>query len=118
MRRVLRLRTKNRAGAGAPLTTAIALGLLTGVTFVATSVAQENPQLPPGVKRVCVPSSDGRRWVCGTTENPPQETFVPRSREQSPASRAPPPFLANPNASRATITVPTGEEPPGTIPDR
>src|SRR5688572_10628412 len=60
-------------------------------------VAIAAEQLPPGVKRVCVPAEDGRTWECGTTEDPPQQRPV------APRDSPPPPsFLAAPGSAEVT----------------
>jgi hypothetical protein len=60
-------------------------------------VAIAAEQLPPGVKRVCVPAEDGRTWECGTTDDPPQQRPV-APRESPP----PPSFLAAPGSAEVT----------------
>ncbi len=88
---------------------AAVIGLVAGAgALAATPEAAPNK---PGSDKVCVPGENGKGWVCGTRDNPPQ--VAPGA--TPPAERAaqtpqPPPFLANPNrrynAPPATIERP------------
>ncbi|HET7843909.1 MAG TPA: SPOR domain-containing protein [Xanthomonadales bacterium] len=89
--------------------------VLVCLSLVATAAESDKP----GGKRICVPSEDGRTWVCGTTDAPPPERGLPATRDTGP-SPEPPPFLADPSAGNAgapavDLTAPASEPPP---PDR
>jgi hypothetical protein len=72
--------------------------LVLALVFAATAAAEG---IRPGVNNICVPSEDGKRWVCGTADDPPPERGLPPPEPQS-ESAPPPPFLAAPSAPVTT----------------
>jgi len=100
-----------------------------------TAIAQEAPKdsgvFEPGVQHVCVPTSDGEGWDCGTASAPPENYRAPTpdaaavetSTQSVPAEPAaavtepvdteetppPPVFLADPD--RLTPYAPIVDEP-------
>lgn len=69
----------------------------------------------PGGKRICVPSDDGRTWVCGTPDSPPPARSLSEVRNSEP-SPEPPMFLSNPDAAASAPNVDLSAPPPEPAP--
>lgn len=69
----------------------------------------------PGGKRICVPSDDGRTWVCGTPDSPPPERSLSEVRSSEP-SPEPPMFLSDPDAASSAPNVDLSAPPPEPAP--
>lgn len=90
---------------------AAVIGLMVGADAVAASAPSNAAPNKPGSDKVCVPGENGKGWVCGTRDNPPQvaPSATPAAQRAAPTPQ-PPPFLANPNR-RYDAPPPTIERP-------